>query len=443
MLRITKTFEQTFVSTLVTDAQTLGLLLGHIEVDDFQLEQSRAIVKCLKMYWKKHNKPIKELSAFEQFMKSISDKGEVDLDKVYNARQFILTGKSEDPDSVRQEAAEAIRKSRKQELAENLVMSMDEDGATARAVSSLEQIDRIGHEDKEEGLELGDGMFEEISKLSRKNRCPTGIPDLDMKLRGGMAKGELLIFCAQSGGGKSLALAAMAATGIRNGHNVAFATLELASAYQGMRLLACLTGVPTNKLESNEGRKEAQSRFNQLKQQGIGSLHVKEFEPTLGTSQDIINWVTQLEEKTGKEIDLIVIDYLDKLGTTKVGGPNANSYQIQGQAAEDLRYFAMEGNKKWIATASQSKGREKKQVLGMSDIADSIGKVRVADLFITINKDKDSGDISLFVAKSRGGISDVLVGPYDPGFEYGALIQEQVGFPELRQSDVQVNRVKF
>lgn len=444
MLRITKSFEQSFVATLATDPQTYGLFISHIDPDDFALEQSRAIVKGLVSYWKKYCKPVKDLTTLEQWLKSESNRGEIDLDKVYSAKEFIISGRTEDIEGVKTQAAEAIRTRKKQQVAEELVMNMDDDHALNDAVSSLDKIEKIGVEKKSEALSLGDSMFDEIANLGRKFRCPTSIPDLDVKMRGGMAKGELLIFCASSGGGKSLALISMAAGAIKRGFNVAFATLELASAYQGMRLLASLTGVETNKIESSQGLAEAKARFQQLKDtSGLGDLHIQEFEPTLGTSQDVIEWVRGLEDEHGKEIDLVVIDYLDKLGTTKISRPNAGSYEIQGQAAEDLRYYAMEGNKKWVATASQSKGREKKTTLGMSDIADSIAKARVCDVMVTINKDKDTDQISLFIAKSRGGVCDILVGPYAPGFEYGSLLECQVGFPELRAAEVKSKQVRF
>lgn len=442
MLRITNDFQQRLIAALVKDAGCFGLFIAHIEPDYFSEPKARSIVMALQHHWKEYNKPVKDLASLEQQMKRLSDSGVLPIDHVFAMKEYVGQAECGDLEALKRETAESIKSYKRQRVAEELVINLDEEGTVGQAVKELEGIDRIGQEDSDTGLALGDDMFAEISALKRKFRCPTGIPDLDVKLRGGVAKGELLIFCAASGGGKSLALAAMAANAIRVGYNVAFATLELAAAYQGMRILAGLTGIPTNKIESDGTG--ARERFNFLRDTtGLGSLHVKDFEPTVGTSQEIISWVDKLEKARGERIDLLVVDYLDKLGSMKVRDPRANSYLMQGQAAEDLRYWAMEGEKRWVATASQAKGRDNKKVLEQSDVADSIGKVRVSDLFITINKDKETKEISLYVAKARGGVSDFLVGPYPDGFEYGSLILDQVGFKEERERERRAKQVRF
>ena len=86
-----------------------------------------------------------------------------------------------------------------------------------------------------------------------------------------------------------------------------------------------------------------------------------------------------------------------------------------------MRLFAHE-TKKWVSTASQAKrsaGKDKKRVIGLDDVADSINKVRVADLVITIN---GQDELEYAVEKNRYGRAGVRVGPLPHDFACGAMV---------------------
>jgi hypothetical protein len=70
---------------------------------------------------------------------------------------------------------------------------------------------------------------------------------------------------------------------------------------------------------------------------------------------------------------------------------------------EALRTYG-EDKGKWVWTASQStRGNPKRKTLDLDDVADSLGKVRVADNIITINTSLDQAEVSFLVAKCRHG----------------------------------------
>ena len=76
----------------------------------------------------------------------------------------------------------------------------------------------------------------------------TGWKDIDQKLYGGFNRGELNIFAAASGGGKSLFLQNLALNWTLQGLNVLYISLELSEELCSMRLDSMLTGYNTKEL---------------------------------------------------------------------------------------------------------------------------------------------------------------------------------------------------
>ena len=91
---------------------------------------------------------------------------------------------------------------------------------------------------------------------------------------------------------------------------------------------------------------------------------------------------------------------------------------------ETLRIFAND-TKKFCWTASQAtRKKDRHKRLDLNDTADSMHKVRVADLGVTLNykEDSDPPMMTLFCAKHRTGKSRFEVGPLPVGYEFGQLV---------------------
>jgi hypothetical protein len=101
--------------------------------------------------------------------------------------------------------------------------------------------------------DMGTDYFEDprarLSKLKDGNgQISTGWPSIDKKLYGGFNRGELNIFCAGSGGGKSLFLANMGVNWALQGLNVLYLTFELSEGLVSMRLDSMMTGISTREV---------------------------------------------------------------------------------------------------------------------------------------------------------------------------------------------------
>jgi hypothetical protein len=116
-------------------------------------------------------------------------------------------------------------------------------GALVRLVNEL---GRIGRVNISLGTKLGPEMAEEIASMRHMERLSTGVLELDTILDGGLPRGSLGVVVADTGGGKSLALAQVAASAVLAGLFVVVATLEVPRPVWLSRALANITGIPIN-----------------------------------------------------------------------------------------------------------------------------------------------------------------------------------------------------
>jgi replicative DNA helicase len=101
--------------------------------------------------------------------------------------------------------------------------------------------------------DMGTDYFEDprarLESLKDGNgQISTGWPAVDKKLYGGFNRGELNIFCAGSGGGKSLFLANLGVNWAQQGLNVLYLTFELSEKLVSMRLDSMTTGIATREI---------------------------------------------------------------------------------------------------------------------------------------------------------------------------------------------------
>lgn len=317
-----------------------------------------------------------------------------------------------------------VLKRRKQ--AEVMTTAFDEfakKGDFSRVIGMVQMADRIGVVNDSLGTLLGNAAFDNILRSKRIQKLPTGIPELDQLLQGGMHIGCEGVFLADSGGGKSMALGHVAASGVMLSQDVAYATLELPEDIIQARLFAHVTNVPIDSIMYTEdGLLLAKDRWAQVAP-GYGSCVVKSFTPQATKVEDIKDWVRRHEQEIGRPVTLIVVDYGDKLVAPKT--KDDSTYTTGRVVYEGLRIWAEE-EKKWMWTASQatrkSAGKTRKR-LDIDDVADSMHKVRVADLVVSINPDLDENGavsmLSYYIAKNRLGQGRLGTLPLPHEWEFG------------------------
>ena len=196
------------------------------------------------------------------------------------------------------------------------------------------------------GLEraIGHEYIEEIDARyleSVRNTVTTGWDIIDDIADGGLGKGELGVFVAPSGIGKSWALVNVGAAAVKAGLNVIHYTLELNESYVGLRYDAVLSGIQAQELKYHI--EEVKDIVGKLE----GKLIVKYYPTKGGTVNTLASHIDKCRLH-GFDPDLIIVDYADLLR-----GHGKEVRHELGNIYEDLRGLAGE-HEIPVWTASQA-----------------------------------------------------------------------------------------
>ena len=211
---------------------------------------------------------------------------------------------------------------------------------------------------------------------------------------GGLGKGELGVFVAPAGIGKSWGLINIGANAIKKGLTVVHYTLELNQAYVGLRYDSVITGIP------NQNLKHYQSEVKAAVDKLNGELIIKYY-PTKSVS--VIGIRAHIEKciMQDKKPDIVIVDYADLLV-----GAGKEKHQVLESIYEDLRGTAGEYDiPVWTASQANRSALEM-DIIEADKIAESYGKVMVADFILSLSRkvqDKLAGTGRWHVIKNRFG----------------------------------------
>lgn len=251
--------------------------------------------------------------------------------------------------------------------------------------------------------DLGSNYFTNVeSRLDRMSKEPqrisTGWKDVDRLLGGGLARTELLLMAANSGGGKSITLANLALNMVKAKYNVLYISLELSQDLVQQRFDTMVSGIPTVIWQNNiDNIVDAVHKLGS----DAGELYVIRM-PGGTNSNKIRGVLKEFELKKGYIPDLIVCDYLDIMGTNKATPTNVS--EKDKQATEEFRDI-LEDYKCMGATASQlNRAAIEAEELNQSHTAGGLTKVNTVDWYFAIILTpamKAKGIIMLDCLKSR------------------------------------------
>ncbi len=192
---------------------------------------------------------------------------------------------------------------------------------------------------KDMGTDYFDDPRGRLEALKNSNgQVSTGWPGIDKKLYGGFNRGELNIFCAGSGGGKSLFLANLGVNWAQMGLNVLYLTFELAENLVAMRIDSMMTGVTTREIFKNLDDVEMKVKMIGKK---AGSIQIK-YMPSGKNCNDIRAYLKEYQVKKGVKPDVILIDYLDLMMPLSVKVSPSDLFVKDKYVSEEIRNLAME-----------------------------------------------------------------------------------------------------
>ena len=245
-----------------------------------------------------------------------------------------------------------------------------------------------------------------LLKIKDKNgQISTGWKNLDDKLFGGFNRGELNIFAAGSGGGKSLFLANLGVNFALQGLNVVYLTFELSEELVSMRVDSMITGVPSREVFKQIDDVEMKVKMIGKK---AGTFQVK-YMPSGKTSNDIRSYLKEYEIRLGRKVDVLLVDYLDLLMPISKKISAENLFIKDKYVSEELRNLAMEKNTIFVTAAQLNRGAVDEVEFDHSHISGGLSKIQTADNVFGIftsrgMREKGRYQIQLMKTRSSSGV---------------------------------------
>ena len=294
------------------------------------------------------------------------------------------------------------------------------------------------------GTDYWESPAERIERVrNQRGGTSTGWTEIDKKLYGGFNRGELNIFAAPSGGGKSLFLQNLALNWSVAGLNVVYITLELSEELSSMRLDSMITGMDTRAVFKNADDVDLKVRMQGKK---AGKLQIVQL-PNGITINNITSYMREFEVKEDVKIDAVCIDYLDLMMPAQNKVNPSDLYIKDKFVSEEMRNFAVEHDI-LFATASQlNRGAVEEVEYDHSHIAGGLSKVQTADNVIGIftsqaMRERGRYQVQFMKTRSSSGVGHKVDLKFDiAGLRISDLDEEEMG-ATMHQPSAMFEKIK-
>lgn len=236
----------------------------------------------------------------------------------------------------------------------------------------------------------------------------TGIEPLDIATNGWHG-GELITVIGRTGQGKSIVLLNFATAAWRAGYNVMYVTIEMPIEQQKRRLHSKLTGTPYQKFKdpqsfSDEEMDAVEARLEELNAELKNELVFLDA-PSLCTAKFIEKRVHNWQKKTGKKIELLVVDPIYLMQANEKDDDNV------GAVSWDLKLLARKLDIPIInANQINREGHKRHQAGKEIDAMDSANSDKLgqnSDVMLGIFSD-DELWVKMTIVKYRDGNGPVM-----------------------------------
>lgn len=263
-------------------------------------------------------------------------------------------------------------------------------------------------------------LFKQLDELfieSNMIHIPTGFPSLDRYLNeGGPSPGEVLIWAAPTGVGKSILLCNNSIQGVKDNRNVLHVTFELSAFKTAKRMIGALTGIQLREFKKKYD--DVKKSVNIRMEGKTGNVVIYELPPGECSVNHIYAIIDNLKKTKNWKPDIVVLDYLE-LMTSREQMKKQDEYAIQKKVSTEIRGLARNENV-LIYTATQTNRSSNNQTenepnnIDLSKLAESYGKAMAADYIISMNQNEAERNMNparcrLYIAKNRNGEKFVSV----------------------------------
>ena len=390
-------FQIKAISSLLTHKQFLISIHDVLSEEYFDNQAHRWIIKeILRYYDRYHTTPSMDILKVE--VKKIDN--EVLQLSVKEQLREAYQASEEDLEYVQEEFSTFCKNQQLKKALLNsvdLLKAGDFDGIKYLVESAL----KAGN-DKNVGHEYNKDIETRFREDARTT-IGTPWPKINELLQGGLGNGDFGLIFGNPGGGKSWSLVALGGYAVKMGYNVIHYTLELGEAYVGRRYDAFFSQIPVDRILQN--REKIEDIIPQLP----GELIIKEFPTGRATMSTIESHISKVSDG-GMKPDLVIIDYVDLLGTKKKTADRKGEIDDIYTSTKGL---ARELDIPIWSVSQVNRAGAKDDIVEGDKAAGSYDKIMITDVCISLSRkkaDKVNGTGRFHIMKNRYGIDGLTFG---------------------------------
>lgn len=290
-----------------------------------------------------------------------------------------------------------------------------------KAHTKIGQLLKAGDEDKfdhveeilrkalEIGAEVDEGIdvfhqLDDVLSSDFRHPIPTGIRGIDNLMMGGLSKGELGLFIAPLGIGKSTFLTKIANSAYNAGNTVLQIVFEDNPKVIQRKHISCWTGIELNELPNHKD--EIIEVMRQIKERP-GRLIIHKF-PSFGVTMGRIKALIKRLHSRGVKPDIVLLDYIEcVLPENNKGEEWISEGRIMRQfesMANDFDFVA------WVASQG-NRSSISADIVTTDKMGGNIKKAQIGHFIVSAAKSlqqKELGLATVAVLKSRFGKDGVV-----------------------------------
>ena len=386
-------FQIKVISSLLTDRIFLQQVSDIMSPDYFESQANQWIVNAIKDYFIDYS-TIPTLDVFKiKIQEESSDILKTSV--IDNLKEVLKYTESDDLPFVKEES---LKFCKNQEIKKAIMDAVDllKRGEYDEIKKRVDSAMKAGA-DKDIGYEYLLDVQKRYTDNVR-NTVPTSWPLINDLAGGGFGKGELVIFVAGPGGGKSTAMMNIGAHILKKGMRVVHYTMELTEAYVSQRYDAVITGIATQNLKYHIEDIEAELK------KITGELIIKYY-PTKTASVSSLKAHLDKLILQGKKPDIVIVDYADLLRSTNGKGRDSLHQELEN-IYEDLRGLAGEYEVPVFTASQANRSSAESDIITGEQVASSFAKIMIGDFVISLSRkvtDKIAGTGRWYVIKNRFG----------------------------------------
>jgi archaellum biogenesis ATPase FlaH len=226
---------------------------------------------------------------------------------------------------------------------------------------------------------------------------PTGWSTVDDLIGGGVGRQELVLFTANSGGGKSVAMLNLGHNLLKRGLHGVYISLEMRDRVVAKRLDSMISRISGKNIFAN--KLKVGQEVELAREKGYGRLFIKRMREGTTTADHIISYLRELEAVHGFRPDFVIVDYIDLMASVQKHGGD-NMFTKDKFVTEEVRAIGFDFDCLMISASQLGRGaieatREQKS-LDQAHIQGGISKINTSDLVIALVKTEDMEAAGLY-----------------------------------------------